>query len=259
MATGLIEVHSGIASMLSSLDEQQSMAEYHREDVPVLKVPRDGVWEWESALGIVKHNGDLEGVFLGVSDSEHSLWPTQGVGDPGGPPPYLKSIDGRVGHKVGDDPGDLDLNKIEKHRNPDGTYDWKAIEYCQWKEINGRNVQPRAKNNRYLAILLESGEPVIIRLPGTSQRHFRKFFNSFEKIGVGQYVQRIGTKPGTGGNYREAYPIRSVKIEDPVAVGRIREHFVRRVAPLLVLKIHDKNVQNVNKTVVDASPEAVPF
>lgn len=232
----LLPVPSGIASTLAMTHNRGPLPPYSWSSVPRISVPANGIWSWNSVFGPAEYEKTIQGVYLGVSPTcEWSLWPYNDISASRGQKsrPYLKSIDGIVGYKTGDDSGDLDVKKIEGARNPDGTYRWQEIEYCQWKKRNGMNIPPRAKRTQLVGILPEAGDPVIISLPGTSIGAFKPFLDHYPT--PGGVVIAIDAQPVTGRAHRIAVP-RVIGMLDPEATSRINELFVSRISPLLDFK-----------------------
>lgn len=249
----LIKVSEDLRNAISLAEGRGDLEPYAFSDIPRVTIPRDleKGWQWESLVGTVKAGSELHGVYLGHGQPEHTLWPYTGGGS--GSPPYLRSNDGIVGIKTGEDPGDLDVEKIEAARNDDGTYRWQEIEYCQWQERNGRRIPPRAKQTVRVYLLHESGEAVCVSLPGTSIRFFKKFAGStFAVPGAVAISLDLEEVKGTSNTYVVA-KTRVLGKFDPDAAEQIRSLYVSRVEPLLA----GRSVQP--KAAIEAKAEEVPF
>jgi hypothetical protein len=111
---------------------------------------------------------------------EINLWP-HSTATPGSLP-FLRSLDGVVGHKVGDDHGDLDLSVLNAAKNADGTYRWKELPYCQWQD----RTPPRAKPSRVLGVLREEdASPLFVQISPTSLKPVDDFLRAL----AAQFVQ----------------------------------------------------------------------
>jgi hypothetical protein len=256
--SGLITVSDGLQNAVSLAEARASLEPYGFSDIPRVTIPRDieKGWTWESLVGSVKAGQSLKGVYLGHTQPEHTLWPYTGGGS--GAPPYLRSADGVIGIKTGDDHGDLDEKEIESAKNEDGTYRWQDISYCQWTERNGRRIPPRAKQSLRVYVLHESGEPVSISLPGTSIRYFRKFAGSpFSVPGSVAISLDLEEVKGTSNNYVVAKTVVAGKFDADVA-AKFRDLYVSRVAPLLEPRSVSPSPSVAAKT-LDVKSEAVPF
>lgn len=154
-----------------------------RSDLTFVKVPTGGStrWVW-SVAGNEFAEKAITGLCVVATRVEYNLWP-HAIAKPGSLP-FLRSIDGVVGHKVGDDHGDLDLKVIEAAKNEDGTYRWKDIPYCQWQD----RKPPRAKPSRVLGVLREEdAAPLFVQISPTSLRPVEDFLRALAAQFVPHY------------------------------------------------------------------------
>lgn len=145
-----------------------------RSNLTFLKIPTGGVtrWNW-SVAGNEFSEKAITGLCVVATRVEYNLWPYSVA--KAGNLPFLRSLDGVVGHKVGDDHGELDLKAIEAAKNADGTYRWKDIPYCQWQD----RKPPRAKPSRVLGILREGDRsPLFIQVSPTSLKPVDDFLRA---------------------------------------------------------------------------------
>ena len=154
-----------------------------RADLTFVKIPTGGStrWNW-SVAGNEFSEKDITGLLVVATKTEYNLWPH--TVSKAGSRPFLRSLDGVVGHKVGNDAGDLDLEVIEAARNPDGTYRWKDIPYCQWQDRN----PPRAKPSRVIGILREGdASPLFVQVSPTSLKAVDEFLRALAAQFVPHY------------------------------------------------------------------------
>jgi hypothetical protein len=145
-----------------------------RSDLTFCKIPAGGAtrWSW-SVAGNEFSEKAIIGLCVVATRTEFNLWPH--TTSKAGSVPFLRSLDGVVGHRVGSDHGDLDLSVIEKARNDDGTYRWKEIPYCQWQD----RKPPRAKPSRTLGILREEdSSPLFVQVSPTSLKPVDEFLRA---------------------------------------------------------------------------------
>lgn len=133
-------------------------------DLPWVKIPTGGATRWTVSIGGNESSEKtITGLLVVVREPEHNLWPHSTA--TAGSLPLLRSLDGRVGHKIGSDYGDLDQAVIEAARSPDGTYRWQDIPYCQWQD----RIPPRAKTTQVLGVLRKGDRvPLFLRVSSTS-------------------------------------------------------------------------------------------
>ena len=253
MSTDISVVKESINQAVSLAEQRGDLEPYTYSAVPRVTIPRDleKGWQWESLTGTIKAGNSLEGIYLGHSNPEHTLWPYTGSGS--GSPPYLRSNDGVIGYKTGEDVGDLDVKKIEAAKNKDGTYNWKDIEYCQWAEgKNGRRIPPRAKQTVRVCILPESGDPVIVSLPGTSIRYFKVFAGSNYAVPGGVAIALdLEEAKGSANSYVVA-KTRVIERLEPEVSEKLARLYADRVSPLLSPK--QPSAATGDKKVIDEVP-----
>lgn len=154
-----------------------------RSDLTFVKVPTGGStrWVWTQA-GNEYSEKAITGLCVVLTRPEFNLWPYT-TAKPG-TVPFLRSLDGKVGHRIGEDHGDLDLAAIEGAKNPDGTYRWRDIPYCQWQD----GKPPRAKPSQVIGILREQdAAPLFVQVSPTSMRAVDVFIRSLSGQGVPLY------------------------------------------------------------------------
>lgn len=226
-----------------------SKGQFRRDDYAFINVPTAGqtTWVWRDILGDYSEK-ELRGIAVVLTKPEFRLWPTVGQASPG-TLPYLISLDGKVAHKRGDDPGDLDVDHIEEAKLPDGTYDCSKIKYFQWSVgKKGNNIPPRAGEASTIGIFRESGDVVFVRLSKTSSPVVHRFFRQLEARGVPHYaaIVSLGLEvvKGASANYSRVAPKFVSRIE-PEAAEHFRENFTEAATASLTTKI--------------AAIDAVPF
>lgn len=154
-----------------------------RSDLTFVKIPTGGStrWVW-SVAGNEFAEKAITGLCVVATRTEFNLWP-QTTAKPGNVP-YLRSLDGVTGHKVGSDHGDLDLKVLDAAKNADGTYRWRDIPYCQWQE----RKPPRAKPSRVLGVLREEdASPLFIQVSPTSLKPVDDFLRALAAQFVPHY------------------------------------------------------------------------
>jgi len=154
-----------------------------RSDLTFVKIPTGGStrWNW-SVAGNEFSEKSITGLCVVATRTEYNLWP-QSTATPGSLP-YLRSLDGVVGHKVGDDHGDLDLKVLEAAKNADGTYRWKDLSYCQWQD----RTPPRAKPSRVVGVLREEdASPLFVQISPTSLKPVEDFLRALAAQFVPHY------------------------------------------------------------------------
>jgi hypothetical protein len=150
--------------------------------VPFPKMAR---WSWD-VLGIDFTEKALKGVVVINGPSELILWPRTNTSEGGSEGektlPAMRSPDGILAYRIGDDLGDLDPAVIEAAKvgvDEEGRdkYDVKRIPYFNWaKNAKGKNER-RAKNTKVIGLLREGDiSPLIIRLANTSVPVVDTFF-----------------------------------------------------------------------------------
>lgn len=179
---------------------------------------------------------------------EFNLWP-QATAKPGNVP-FLRSLDGVTGFKVGSDHGDLDLAAIEAARNPDGTYRWKDIPYCQWQD----RKPPRAKPSRVLGILRDSeASPLLIQVSPTSLKPVDDFLRALVTQSVPHYRAvvelTLEKRKGASADYA-VIVLRHVGTVDQEAGERAKALFTSTLTPVLT---------GSTSVVAKVAEEAVPF
>lgn len=250
-----LSVQSGFTKSLSIW----SPDDWSIANATVVKTPPQGGtrWQWSDVLGEYSEKA-LVGVVVAIGPSVSDLWPSVGKATKGSSP-YLRSIDGRVAHRVGDDPGDLDTDAIAAARLPDGTYDCSKLVYFQWSETaDGRNVPPRASRTRRIAILREGeGAPLVVRLSKTSTPVLERFFQSLRSKGVAHYaaVVSLGLESveGRSASYSRIVPKFVSRLDDETAAA-IKSHCTDAITPQL-----GASVTPVVGNAVDAETDSVPF
>jgi hypothetical protein len=154
-----------------------------RGDLTWVKIPTGGLtrWNWSTA-GNEFSEKSIVGLAVVVTKTEFNLWPFTTT--KAGTLPYLRSLDGVVGHRIGNDAGDLDLDVIEAARNPDGTYRWRDIPYCQWQD----RKPPRAKPSRVIGVLREGDpSPLFVQLSPTSLKPVDDFLRALSAQFIPHY------------------------------------------------------------------------
>jgi hypothetical protein len=154
-----------------------------RGDLTWVKIPTGGStrWSWSTA-GNEFSEKSITGLAVVVTKTEFNLWPF--VATKAGTLPYLRSLDGVVGHRIGNDAGDLDLDVIEAARTPDGTYRWRDIPYCQWQD----RKPPRAKPSRVIGVLREGDpSPLFVQLSPTSLKPVDDFLRALSAQFIPHY------------------------------------------------------------------------
>jgi len=154
-----------------------------RSDLTFVKIPTGGStrWNWTVAGNDVSEKA-IVGLCVVATRTEFNLWP-QTTAKPGNVP-FLRSLDGVTGHKVGSDHGDLDLKVIEAAKNADGTYRWRDIPYCQWQD----RKPPRAKPSRVIGVLREEdAAPVFVQISPTSLKPVDDFLRALAAQFVPHY------------------------------------------------------------------------
>lgn len=214
-------------------------------------------WSWDSPFGEYNAGNELEGVYLGYSPDEYALWPYAGSGGGSGKasPPYLRSYDGIVGFKSGDDIGDLDLDKIESAANGDGTYRWQEIEYCQWKERNGRRIQPRARKFKFVFLLFlknQLPELLAVNLPATSHRSFSEWKHHRRP---GEVTAKLGLAETMGSvrKYVIVKPVTGEVLPQDIRSG-IARTYISRMTSLFAQRTPPEPIRKAKETV-----DVVPF
>lgn len=147
-----------------------------RKDLTWVKIPLGGVTRWSWTHGGNEFSEkEITGVVVVATQEEFNLWPYKV--SRAGSQPYLRSLDGIVGYRVGDDSGELDTSVIEAAKNPDGTYAWEKIPYTRWVD----RVPPLAKPSRVIGVL-RAGDtrPVFIQISPTSLNPIRGLLNSLD-------------------------------------------------------------------------------
>lgn len=183
--------------MASNFEEGDSMS---FSQLPKATIPMAGSpWSYKAG-GQMKSTDAIEGVlvFRGMSVT---LWPSEDSS--GGSVPFIVSCDGVTGYQRGDDLGDLDEGIIEEARIGDGEYDMRKMVYTKWSKDGGRNIPPRAKEYRHLAILPKAGlYPIHVALPSTSIGVIKDFIRRLEvpfyrcvvKLGLDEVKSRDGKR-----------------------------------------------------------------
>jgi hypothetical protein len=154
-----------------------------RSDLTFVKIPTGGStrWVW-SVAGNEFAEKAITGLCVVATRVEYNLWPAT-TAKPGNVP-FLRSLDGVVGHRVGSDHGDLDLSVIESAKNADGTYRWRDIPYCQWQD----RKPPRAKPSRVIGVLREEdASPVFVQVSPTSLKPVDDFLRALAAQFVPHY------------------------------------------------------------------------
>lgn len=154
-----------------------------RGDLTWLKIPTGGStrWNW-SIAGNEFSEKTITGLAVVVTKTEYNLWPFTTT--KAGTLPYLRSLDGVVGHRIGNDAGDLDVSVIEAAKNADGTYRWKDIPYCQWVD----RKPPRAKPSRVIGVLREGDpSPLFVQLSPTSLKPVEDFLRALSAQFIPHY------------------------------------------------------------------------
>jgi hypothetical protein len=222
-----------------------------RSDLTFVKIPTGGStrWNWTVA-GNEFSEKDITGLCVVATRTEYNLWP-HAVAKAGNSP-YLRSLDGITGHKVGEDPGDLDVAAIEAARNQDGTYRWKEIPYCQWQD----RKPPRAKPSRVLGILREQDtSPVFVQVSPTSLKPVEDFLRALSAQLVPHYRAivelTLEKKKGSSADYA-AIVCRHVGTVPEDVGQRAKALFTSTMTPVLV-----GSISRVASR--DAVVDAVPF
>jgi hypothetical protein len=172
-----------------------------RSDLTWVKIPTGGStrWNW-SVAGNEFSEKTITGLCVVVTKTEYNLWPQTTATS--GSLPFLRSLDGVTGHRVGSDAGDLDLDVIEAAKNPDGTYRWRDIPYCQWVD----RKPPRAKASRVVGVLREGDpSPIFLQCSPTSLKPVDDFLRALSAQFVPHYraIVELGLekRKGTSADY----------------------------------------------------------
>ena len=162
------------AAMAANLGGRADSAGWMVSDLTWVAMPIGGstTWQWQDSQG--RQSADkITGLWVVAAEREYTLWNGTVVG--GDTRPYLRSLDGKVGHKVSHDPGDLDVSVIEKAKNADGTYRWQDIPYCVFSD----GKPPRAKDTVVAGILRDGDAmPLFVRLSRASCGEMERFAKS---------------------------------------------------------------------------------
>ena len=172
-------------------------------DLTVVKTPTGGATKWtvEDITGDQTVD-EIEGVMV-YYGPYGVLWSSEESVE--GQPPFMVTSDLRIGHRIGDDYGDLDEKAIEACRLDDGTYDWQKLPYNKYG--SGKGKGKRCKEQRYIAILRDGDTlPLLFRVGPGSLRSVTSFIKklpvpyfrtvvslslSKEKNGAGQAYSQI--------------------------------------------------------------------
>lgn len=115
------------------------------------------------------------------------IWPST---DPKqGTLPFLRTDDCRTAYQVGEDSGDIDLDKLEQFSNGDGTYNWKGLADgpdAPFGFGSGKNgTGKRAQEYRVLCILRKGDAfPLLIRAKPGSLKNVGDFINKLTAAGI---------------------------------------------------------------------------
>lgn len=218
-----------------------------RADLTFVKIPAGGVtrWSW-SVAGNEFLEKDITGLLVVATRPEYNLWP-HATSKPGSVP-FLRSLDGVIGHKVGSDHGDLDLSVIEAAKNADGTYRWKDIPYCQWQD----RKPPRAKPSRVLGVLRENdSRPLFVQVSPTSLRPVEDFLRALDVPHYRAIVElTLEKRKGSVADYA-AIVLRHAGNIDKEAGDRAKALFTDPLTPVLA--------GSTTQIAAKATDDAVPF
>lgn len=181
--SGLYRALSPSSEIAEVIEANLGGGSLRRSDLTFVRVPTGGStrWVWSSAGNEFAEKA-ITGLCVVATRVEYNLWPF--VTAKPGNVPFLRSLDGVVGHRVGDDHGDLDLKAIEAARNEDGTFRWKDIPYCQWQD----RKPPRAKPSRVLGVLREEdAAPLFVQISPTSLKPVDEFLRALAAQFVPHY------------------------------------------------------------------------
>lgn len=149
-------------------------SQVYESDLTLVKMPTGGSTEfsYERPDGKTVSTDTLEGVLVATA-GRGVLWPTREMGDQR---PLVVTHDLKVGHKVGDDFGDIAPETLDKFLNDDGTYDWAAMSNSAEFGFGSAGRGKRVKESQIIAIL-QPGEtwPVLLRITGGSLTVWSKF------------------------------------------------------------------------------------
>jgi hypothetical protein len=224
-----------------------------RSDLTWVKIPTGGStrWNW-SVAGNEFSEKTITGLCVVVTKTEYNLWPQSTATS--GSLPFLRSLDGVTGHRIGQDAGDLDLDVIEAAKNPDGTYRWKDIPYCLW--IDHR--PPRAKPSRVVGVLREGDpSPIFLQVSPTSLKPVDEFLRALSAQFVPHYraVVEMGLQKRKGASAEYAVlTLKHVATVDAETGARAKSLFTDSLTPILT-----GSTSAVLKSNAPAIEEKVPF
>lgn len=183
----VLDPDSGVAEAIA---ENLGNAQLSVNDLTHVPIPTGGSTKWviDGAAGEEQVDA-IEGILVYHGDGG-VIWPH--TEPKKGTRPYLRTFDLVTAHKFGDDPGDLDVEAIEKCRNEDGSYDWHALVVADgapfgWGTGKG-GVGKRAKEHKILCVLpQDQAFPLMIRAQPGSLKDTRQFFLKLTKAMVPHY------------------------------------------------------------------------
>lgn len=246
-----LAVVSDFTASLAPLNSQ----EFRSKDQTYVKIPAQGgtKWVWSDILGDYTEK-ELVGIAVVLTKPQHDLWPHTGQATEK-TSPYLRSLDGKVAYKIGDDSGDLNVKEIEAARLDDGTYDCSKISYFQWQAgKDGRNIPPRASATSVIGILRAGdASPLFVRLSKTSSPVVHRFFNALQVKGVPHYgaVVSLGLEAvkGSVATYARVVP-KFVSVVPSEVASLLKAEVTDKISHLLVGSI---------KPSTGKALDAVPF
>lgn len=147
-------------------------------DLIRVKVPAGGGQSWEvEELSGTQNYKELVGIPVYYKPTG-AIWPYAKSKE--GSQPFIRTEDLVKGVEYGEDPGDLDLDLIEKFRIGQdeagkGIYDWQGLRRAFW-DVDAETGK-RVKEGRLICLLRENDPlPILLRVPPTSLKNVTSFF-----------------------------------------------------------------------------------
>jgi hypothetical protein len=179
------------AALAENIDPEEGISEKNLIKVPT---PAAGATTWTiDEVDGEKSYKEIQGILVYYGKGG-VIWPTN---DPKpGTLPYLRTDDCRTAYVVGEESGDIDLDKLEQFANGDGTYNWRGLvdgPNAPFGFGTGKNgTGKRAQEYRVLCVLRKGDAfPLLVRAKPGSLKNVGDFINKLTAAGVPYFRAQV--------------------------------------------------------------------